>query len=48
MERKLYGKEDVRFLETVFLKLALNFTWYDPISHTITHSKCMLTILLLF
>ena len=27
IERKLYGKEDVNFLERVFQKLLLNFTW---------------------
>ncbi|GJE94908.1 hypothetical protein PsYK624_110840 [Phanerochaete sordida] len=28
IERKLYGKEDVAFLERVFQKLLLNFTWW--------------------
>ncbi|KAI0081875.1 hypothetical protein K474DRAFT_1655737 [Panus rudis PR-1116 ss-1] len=28
LERKLYGKEDVQFLERVFQKLLLNFTWW--------------------
>ncbi|EED78354.1 hypothetical protein POSPLDRAFT_135023 [Postia placenta Mad-698-R] len=28
IERKLYGREDVRFLERVFQKLLLNFTWW--------------------
>lgn len=27
IERKLFGKEDVQFLESVFQKLLLNFTW---------------------
>ena len=27
MERKLHGKEDLAFLERVFQKLLLNFTW---------------------
>ena len=27
IERKLYGREDVPFLESVFQKLLLNFTW---------------------
>ena len=27
LERKLYGHEDVQFLERVFQKLLLNFTW---------------------
>lgn len=27
IERKLYGREDVQFLERVFQKLLLNFTW---------------------
>jgi hypothetical protein len=28
IERKLTGREDVDFLERVFQKLLLNFTWY--------------------
>lgn len=28
IERKLTGKEDLPFLERVFQKLLLNFTWY--------------------
>lgn len=28
MERKMYGREDVNFLERVFQKLLLNFTWW--------------------
>jgi hypothetical protein len=28
MERKLYGREDLDFLERVFQKLLLNFTWW--------------------
>ena len=28
MERKYYGKEDLKFLESVFQKLLLNFTWW--------------------
>ncbi|CCM00415.1 uncharacterized protein FIBRA_02445 [Fibroporia radiculosa] len=28
IERKLYGKEDIQFLERVFQKLLLNFTWW--------------------
>ena len=28
IERKLYGREDLRFLERVFQKLLLNFTWW--------------------
>lgn len=28
IERKLYGKEDLPFLERVFQKLLLNFTWW--------------------
>ncbi|OCH93107.1 hypothetical protein OBBRIDRAFT_750112 [Obba rivulosa] len=28
IERKLYGREDVQFLERVFQKLLLNFTWW--------------------
>lgn len=28
IERKLYGREDVPFLERVFQKLLLNFTWW--------------------
>lgn len=28
IERKLFGKEDLNFLESVFQKLLLNFTWY--------------------
>ncbi|KAI5123649.1 hypothetical protein M0805_001682 [Coniferiporia weirii] len=28
IERKLFGKEDVSFLESVFQKLLLNFTWW--------------------
>ncbi|KAI0041005.1 hypothetical protein FA95DRAFT_1611352 [Auriscalpium vulgare] len=28
IERKLYGKEDLRFLERVFQKLLVNFTWW--------------------
>ncbi|KAL9088106.1 MAG: hypothetical protein Q9159_003304 [Coniocarpon cinnabarinum] len=28
MERKMYGREDVDFLERVFHKLLLNFTWW--------------------
>ena len=37
IERKLYGREDHQFLERVFQKLLLNFTWYDvkPISFTV-------------
>lgn len=27
IERKLFGKEDLKFLESVFQKLLLNFTW---------------------
>lgn len=27
IERKLYGREDLKFLERVFQKLLLNFTW---------------------
>ncbi len=27
IERKLYGREDLQFLERVFQKLLLNFTW---------------------
>jgi hypothetical protein len=37
----MYGREDVPFLERVFQKLLLNFTWYEcvylgfqPISHS--------------
>ena len=29
IERKLFGKEDIPFLESVFQKLLLNFTWYE-------------------
>lgn len=28
IERKLYGNEDLAFLERVFQKLLLNFTWW--------------------
>jgi len=28
IERKMYGREDVQFLERVFQKLLLNFTWW--------------------
>ncbi len=28
IERKMYGRKDVRFLERVFQKLLLNFTWW--------------------
>ncbi|KAH9949639.1 Six-hairpin glycosidase-like protein [Amylocystis lapponica] len=28
IERKLYGREDLKFLERVFQKLLLNFTWW--------------------
>ncbi len=28
IERKMYGREDTRFLERVFQKLLLNFTWW--------------------
>lgn len=28
MERKMYGREDLDFLETLFQKLLLNFTWW--------------------
>lgn len=28
IERKLYGREDLQFLERVFQKLLLNFTWW--------------------
>jgi hypothetical protein len=28
IERKLYGREDLEFLERVFQKLLLNFTWW--------------------
>ena len=28
IERKLHGREDLPFLERVFQKLLLNFTWY--------------------
>ncbi|KAG8835736.1 hypothetical protein FRC17_001527 [Serendipita sp. 399] len=28
IERKLHGKEDIKFLERVFQKLLLNFTWW--------------------
>ncbi|EPQ57444.1 hypothetical protein GLOTRDRAFT_58806 [Gloeophyllum trabeum ATCC 11539] len=28
IERKLYGKEDLQFLERVFQKLLINFTWW--------------------
>jgi hypothetical protein len=28
LERKLYGTEDLAFLERVFQKLLLNFTWW--------------------
>ncbi|KAL9068671.1 MAG: hypothetical protein Q9157_006433 [Trypethelium eluteriae] len=28
MERKMYGREDIDFLERVFQKLLLNFTWW--------------------
>lgn len=28
IERKLFGKEDIQFLERVFQKLLLNFTWW--------------------
>jgi hypothetical protein len=31
IERKMTGKEDLAFLERVFQKLLLNFTWYAPI-----------------
>ncbi len=27
LERKLFGREDLKFLESVFQKLLLNFTW---------------------
>ena len=27
IERKIYGREDLQFLERVFQKLLLNFTW---------------------
>lgn len=27
MERKMWGREDLQFLERVFQKLLLNFTW---------------------
>lgn len=30
IERKLYGREDLKFLERVFQKLLLNFTWSVP------------------
>lgn len=33
IERKMYGREDLEFLERVFQKLLINFTWYvggDP------------------
>ena len=29
IERKLHGREDLPFLERVFQKLLLNFTWYS-------------------
>lgn len=35
IERKLHGREDVPFLERVFQKLLLNFTWYI-VTHTFT------------
>lgn len=42
IERKLTGKEDLAFLERVFQKLLLNFTWRVPFflnpSETATHS----------
>lgn len=28
IERKMYGREDLQFLERVFQKLLINFTWY--------------------
>lgn len=28
IERKMHGKEDLHFLERVFQKLLINFTWY--------------------
>lgn len=28
LERKMYGREDLKFLERVFQKLLLNFTWW--------------------
>lgn len=27
IERKMYGREDTKFLERVFQKLLINFTW---------------------
>lgn len=36
IERKLTGKEDLGFLERVFQKLLLNFTWYTPSSSPVT------------
>ena len=28
LERKMHGREDLKFLERVFQKLLLNFTWW--------------------
>lgn len=28
IERKMHGREDLHFLERVFQKLLINFTWY--------------------
>jgi hypothetical protein len=33
IERKLFGKEDLRFLERVFQKLLLNFTYVSSVLH---------------
>ena len=35
IERKLYGREDLQFLERVFQKLLLNFTWQVAMDFTV-------------
>ena len=45
IERKLYGKEDLNFLERVFQKLLLNFTWFEhPLQHRVTVSDYLLLV----
>lgn len=39
IERKLYGHEDLDFLERVFQKLLINFTWY--VKSVLKQSTCL-------
>lgn len=41
IERKLTGNEDLKFLERVFQKLLLNFTWFVEIMACVNSSLSM-------